>query len=116
MTIKGSLFSRVPIVSDFPSKIFRFRFLPKIDIWGPKQGLNVIFNFCNPKSTSLHDFGSFESSRIKIGRRVSPVCWSQKKGICIYIKKLMLCFSHLPRSPPVEGFASKLAQWFVSRM
>ena len=34
MTIKGSLLSGVPIVSDFQSKLSPF-FSPKIDVWGP---------------------------------------------------------------------------------
>jgi len=50
MTIKGTLLSRVLIVSDFQSKI---PFSPKIDVWGRKQGLNVICNFCIPKKAHL---------------------------------------------------------------
>ena len=41
MTIKGSLLSRVPIVSDFQSKIFKSVFSPKIDVWSPKQAFNT---------------------------------------------------------------------------
>ena len=36
------------MLSDFQSISL---FSPKIDVWGPKQGLNVTFNFCNPKKS-----------------------------------------------------------------
>jgi len=50
MTIKGTLLSGVPIVTDFQSNMFQVRFFwQKSTFWGPKQGLNVTFNFCNPK-------------------------------------------------------------------
>jgi len=49
MAIKDSLLSRVPIVSDFQSNIFKVRFSPKIDVRGPKQGVKCHLNFYNPK-------------------------------------------------------------------
>ena len=53
--------------------------------------------FRPPKGTSLRDFTSFELSRVKIHPRFTePVCVPEKKGIN---KKILLCFTHLPRSP-----------------
>ena len=45
MTIKGTLLSGVPIVSDFQSEI---RFFAKNRRLGALKWLNVTFNFCNP--------------------------------------------------------------------
>ena len=83
MTIKGSLLSRAPIVSDFRSKIFQVRFSPKIDVWSPKQGLNITFNFCNPKKAhpcmisrllSHHASKSVEGSDLWVVPRKKSIC------------------------------------------
>ena len=90
VTIKGSLLSRAPTVSDFRLKIFESVFSPKIDVWGPKQGLNVTFNFCNPKKAhpcvisrllSHHASKSVERSHLWVVPR------KKGTGICMYVTR-----------------------------
>ena len=89
MTIKGSLLSGVPIVSDFRSKIEFLSpfFRQKSTFGGPKKELNVTFNFCNPKKAhpcvisrllSHHASKSVEGSDLWVVHR--------KKGICTYVR------------------------------
>jgi len=69
-----------PLLSIFGRKMSPF--LAKIWwFWGINQGLTLNLSFITPKGTSLHDFTSFELSRVKIHQLVWPVCESQKKGI-----------------------------------
>ena len=88
VTIKGSLLSRAPIVSDFRSKIFLVCFFAKNRRLGAlNRGLNATFNFCNPKKAhpcvisrllNHHASKSVEGSDLWVVPR--------KKGICTYVK------------------------------
>jgi len=71
---------------------------PKFEFFGSLKGTS----FRPPKGTSLHDFTSFELSRVKIHPRVWPVRVPEKKKVLIK-NNFLLYFTHLPRSPQWVG-------------
>ena len=68
----------LPLLAIFGRKFSKSVFSTKIDVWGPKKGLNVTFNFCNSQKAhpcvisrllSHHASKSVEGSDLWVVRR-----------------------------------------------
>ena len=108
MTIKGTLLSGVPIVSDFQSKILSPFFRQKSTFGSPKMGYMSPLIFVTPKRHILackrHILAWFRVFWVimRQNRSKGLTCglFPEKRYMYVCKNNLTLYFTHLPRSPP----------------